>query len=85
MVEHPPYKWDKIVRFYHEVPSFVSVSKWSHANKVSSKDQVSKRLRVRCPTDRLSGIGIHDGVSAGSIPSDVPSPARVYYTGEWLL
>jgi hypothetical protein len=20
-----------------------------------------------------------------SIPSDVPSPARVYYTGEWLL
>ena len=25
MVEHPPYKWDKIVRFYHEVPSFVSV------------------------------------------------------------
>ena len=25
MVEHPPYKWDKKVRFFHEVPSFVSV------------------------------------------------------------
>jgi hypothetical protein len=25
----------------------------------------------------------HNGMRWSSIPSDVPSPARVYYTGEW--
>jgi len=37
--------------------SFVSVSKYSHANEVSSKDRVSKRGRVQLPADRLNGIG----------------------------
>ena len=73
------------VRFCRGAPSFESVSKRSHAIQYSSKVLYSKRLRVRCPTDRLSGIGIHDGVSTGWIPSDVPSPVRIYYTGEWLL
>ena len=44
------------VRFPSTAPSFESVSKYSHANEVSSKDQVSKRGRVRLPVDRLSGI-----------------------------
>jgi hypothetical protein len=64
-------------------PSFVSVSKRSHAIKVCSNYWYSKRMRVRCPTDRLSGIGLQ-WVLSGWIPSNVPSPDRSCING-WMV
>ena len=46
------------VRSLEVAPSFVSVSKRSHASKVSSKDQASKRLRVRFRLIAVYGGGI---------------------------
>ena len=51
-------------------------------------------LRLLRRTDVVKGFGFESqhpkgasskGGQTGSIPSDVPSPARVYYTGEWFL
>ena len=64
-------------------PSFV---------RVSAREITLLRLLRR--TDVVKGFGFESqhskgasskGGQTGSIPSGVPSPARVYYTGEWLL
>lgn len=68
------------VQIPYRIPSFVSVSKRSHAIKVCSNYRCSKRMRVRCPADRLSGIGMKWS-SSGQIPSNVPSPSRLYIIG----
>jgi hypothetical protein len=55
---------------------------------VSAKERHYRRLLRRADSSKATGGANPQQKDKGrwsSIPSDVPSPARVYYTGEWFL
>jgi hypothetical protein len=79
-----------VVQHLHTVPGVSSnltfTTKFCKCQQV--KDTLRRYFEGRLSVEQRAGsvpVLEHNGMHWSSIPSDVPSPARVYYTGEWLL
>ena len=64
----------------------VSRTKFCKCQQV--KDTLRRYFEGQLSVEQRAGsvpVLEHNGMHWSSIPSDVPSPARACYTGEWLL